>query len=80
MSFFQAGGYSSEEGIVSREMIMEKVEDSRVAHRQKMAWLSDEENRENRQVGYRHPQQHAAPPGPVTASVQQLGFTARTFS
>ena len=77
---WQAGGYCSEDGVVRRQMIMEKVEDSRVAHRQKMAWLSDEENRENRQVGYRHPQQHAAPPGPVTASVQQLGFTARTFS
>ena len=44
----QAGGYASEDGIVTRAMIMEKVEDAVTQHNKKMAWLSDEENRENR--------------------------------
>merc|ERR1719291_316094 len=74
---WQAGGYCSEDGVVRRQMIMEKVEDSRVAHRQKMAWLSDEENRENRQVGYRQPN---TVPGPVTTSVLGLELTARDFT
>ena len=44
----KAGGYSSEDGIVSRQMIMDKVDDAVVQHQKKMGWLSEEENRENR--------------------------------
>ena len=73
---WQAGGYASEEGIVTRDMIMEKVRDSQQQHKQKMSWLSDEETRENRQVAYRLPGQ--APPS-VTQTVAELGFTARDF-
>ena len=54
-------------------MILEKVKEAQVAHTQKMAWLSDEENRENRQVAYRTP-------GPITGTVAQLGFSAKIFS
>jgi len=72
---WQAGGYASEEGIVSRAMIMEKVEDSVVQHHKKMAWLSDEENRENRQISYQKP-------GTIKPSeaVAHFGFTARDFT
>jgi len=78
---WQAGGYCSEDGVVRKSMMMEKVRDAQVAHTQKMAWLSDEETRENRQVGYRQPNTAApgAPTGPVTSSVLGLGFTARHF-
>ena len=78
---WQAGGYCSEDGVVRKSMMMEKVRDAQVAHTQKMAWLSDEETRENRQVGYRQPNIAApgAPTGPVTTSVLGLGFTARHF-
>ena len=71
---WQAGGYASEDGIVTKEMIMDKVEGSRKQHTQKMSWLSEEENRENRQVAYRVP--GAAP---ITSAVQDLGFTAKSF-
>ena len=71
---WQAGGYASEDGIVTKEMIMDKVEGSRKQHTQKMSWLSEEENRENRQVAYRVP--GAAP---ITGAVQDLGFTAKSF-
>ena len=77
---WQAGGYCSEDGVVRKSMMMEKVRDAQVAHTQKMAWLSDEETRENRQVGYRQP--NTAPgvsTGQVTSSVLGLGFTARDF-
>jgi len=77
---WQAGGYCSEDGVVRKSMMMEKVRDAQVAHTQKMAWLSDEETRENRQVGYRQPNTApGAPTGPVTSSVLGLGFTARHF-
>ena len=44
----QAAGYASEDGTITRAMIMEKVEDAVKQHNKKMTWLSDEENRENR--------------------------------
>jgi len=75
---WQAGGYASEEGVVTREMIMEKVKDSQQQHKQKMSWLSDEENRENRQVAYRLPGQ-ASHTHNLTQTVAELGFTARDF-
>ena len=73
---WQAGGYCSEDGVVRRTMIMEKVKEAQVAHSQKMSWLSDEENRENRQVAYRTP----GPAPALSDTVAQLGFTAKTFS
>jgi len=75
---WQAGGYASEEGVVTRDMIMEKVRDSQQQHKQKMSWLSDEENRENRQVAYRMPG-FAQPSTSVSQTVAELGFTARDF-
>jgi len=76
---WQAGGYASEEGVVTREMIMEKVSDSQQQHKQKMSWLSDEENRENRQVAYRLPGQAPSHTQNLTQTVAELGFTARDF-
>jgi len=67
---WQAGGYSSEEGIVSREMIMEKVDGAVEQHSQKMAWLSEEENRENRKTGYKSAKE----------GVDKLGLTAKDFT
>merc|ERR1712212_1180478 len=69
---WQAGGYSSEDGVVTRA----KVKDSQEQHKQKMSWLSDEENRENRQVAYRMP---GFAPAPISQAVAQCGFTARDF-
>jgi len=76
---WQAGGYCSEDGVVRRSMIMEKVKDAQIAHKQKMSWLSEDENRENRQVAYRQPIQFNSS-SPITSTVAQLGFTAKTFS
>jgi len=76
---WQAGGYASEDGVVSRGMIMEKVEDSVEQHHKKMAWLSDEENRENRQVVYHKPTQGQGE-GKPSQAVAEFGFTAKDFS
>jgi len=73
---WQAGGYASEDGVVTKHMIMEKVEDAVKQHTKKMAWLSDEENRENRQVSYHKP----GTPMKPSEAVSQFGFTARDFS
>lgn len=74
---WQAGGYASEDGVVSRKMIMEKVEDAVRQHNKKMTWLSEEENRENRQVSYSKPGGGIMKP---SEAVAMLGFTARHFS
>ena len=50
---WQAAGYSSDDGVLTKKMIMEKVDDSLNSHKQKVMWLSEEEIRENRQVGYK---------------------------
>jgi len=74
---WQAGGYSSEDGIVSRQMIMDKVDDAVVQHQKKMGWLSEEENRENRQTAYQKPGTAGFKPSDAVA---HFGFTARDFS
>merc|ERR1719369_2280899 len=74
---WQAAGYASEEGVITRTMIMEKVEDSVRNHNKKMTWLSDEENRENRQAVYQKPGSPVIKP---SEAVQKFGFTARDFS
>jgi len=71
---WQAGGYASEDGVVTKAMIMDKVSDSRKQHHQKMAWLSEDENRENRQVAYKVPGSKD-----ITSTVAELGFTAKDF-
>ena len=45
---WQAAGYASEEGVLTRGMIMEKVEDALKSHVQRVSWLSDEEVREKK--------------------------------
>jgi len=70
---WQAGGYASEDGVVTKQMIMDKVNDSRNQHKQKMSWLSEEENRENRQVAYKMPGSAKS----LTSTVSDMGFTAR---
>ena len=50
---WQAAGYASEDGTLTRTMIMEKVDDAINSHEKKVQWLSDEEVRENRQAVYK---------------------------
>lgn len=50
---WQAAGYASEDGVLSKAMIMDRVADAVRNHSQKLQWLSDEEIRENRNVGYK---------------------------
>lgn len=50
---WQAAGYASEDGVLTRNMIMERVQDAIKSHSQKIKWLSDEEIRENRDVSYK---------------------------
>ena len=50
---WQAAGYASEDGTLTRTMIMEKVDDALNSHLKKVQWLSEEEVRENRQAVYK---------------------------
>ncbi len=50
---WQAAGYASEDGMLTRRMIMDRVEDAVRSHSQKVRWLSEEEARENRDVAYK---------------------------
>lgn len=49
---WQATGYASEDGVLTKAMIMEKVQDAVTSHTKKVQWLSDEEVRENRTATY----------------------------
>ena len=57
---WQAAGYSSDDGVLTKAMIMEKVDDALNSHKQRVSWLSDEEIRENRQVSYKSRKNQAA--------------------
>merc|ERR1719367_1481848 len=57
---WQAAGYASEDGVLTKAMIMEKVDDALNSHKQRVSWLSDEEIRENRQVAYKSRKNQAA--------------------
>jgi len=57
---WQAAGYSSDDGVLTKAMIMEKVDDALNSHKQRVSWLSDEEIRENRQVAYKSRKNQAA--------------------
>ncbi len=59
---WQASGYAAEDGTLTRDMIMEKVQDSVRSHKQKVQWLSDEEVRENRQAVYKSKKDSSAMP------------------
>ena len=56
---WQASGYASEDGLLTRDMIMACVKDSVRSHSQKIKWLSDEEIRENRDIAYKSPKDAA---------------------
>ena len=57
---WQAAGYSSDDGILTKAMIMERVDDALNSHQQKVKWLSEEEIRENRQVSYKSKKNQSA--------------------
>lgn len=40
---WQAAAYASEDGVLTRSMMLAKVEDAIVQHERKMAWQADEE-------------------------------------
>lgn len=65
---WQASGYASEDGTLTRAMIMEKVEDAVKSHKQKVMWLSEEEARENRQAVYKSKKDQTAVPLYETAA------------
>ena len=50
---WQAAGYASEDGVLTRAMIMDRVRDAIRSHSQKIRWLSEEEIRENRDIAYK---------------------------
>ncbi|CAG0881751.1 unnamed protein product [Cyprideis torosa] len=50
---WQASAYASEDGILTEEMIMERVEDAVKQHAQKVDWQSEEEKREYKSLSYR---------------------------
>lgn len=57
---WQAAGYASEDGVLTRGMVMERVKDAVRSHSQKIRWLSEEEIRENRDVAYKSKKDQSA--------------------
>ena len=50
---WQASGYAREDGVLTRDMIMEQVNDAMGSHQKKVQWLSEDEVRENNQNVYK---------------------------
>ncbi len=47
---WQAAGYAAEDGTLTRDMILEKVDEAVRSHSQKVRWLSEEEKRDSRDI------------------------------
>ncbi|CAB3359998.1 Hypothetical predicted protein [Cloeon dipterum] len=65
---WQAAAYSSEDGILTEKMIMDRVADAVKQHYQKEQWLSAQERREYK-TGYHSPKDDQAAPVPSAGSV-----------
>lgn len=48
---WQAALYSSEDGVLTEKMVLEKCRDAVHQHRQKVAWLSEEERGDHKSIG-----------------------------
>lgn len=59
---WQAAGYASESGVLTRDMIMDRVMDAVRNHQQKVQWMSEEEARESRHATYKSSKAQAAAP------------------
>ncbi|XP_050533314.1 ATPase family AAA domain-containing protein 3 [Daktulosphaira vitifoliae] len=49
---WQAAGYTSEDGLLTKEMILNRCEDAVKQHKQKMEWMSDKEKNDSRSRKY----------------------------
>jgi hypothetical protein len=59
---WQAAGYASESGVLTKAMIMDRVNDAVLNHHQKVLWMSEEEARESRHATYKSSKAQAAVP------------------
>lgn len=50
---WQAAAYASEDGILTRQMVVSRVADAVVQHRQKVQWQSDQERRDSKSISHR---------------------------
>ncbi|XP_046396665.1 ATPase family AAA domain-containing protein 3 [Ischnura elegans] len=49
---WQAAAYASEDGVLTREMVIDRTADAALQHRQKVDWQSDQEKRESKSILY----------------------------
>uniref|UniRef100_T1GHF2 AAA+ ATPase domain-containing protein n=1 Tax=Megaselia scalaris TaxID=36166 RepID=T1GHF2_MEGSC len=55
---WQAAVYSSEDGVLTEKMVLDKCESAVEQHKQKMAWLSDQEKNDHKSVTGANPSAH----------------------
>lgn len=49
---WQAAAYASEDGVLTKKMILDRVRDAVLQHRQKVEWQSEQEKRESKSLYY----------------------------
>lgn len=49
---WQAAAYASEDGVLTKRMILDRVRDAVLQHRQKVEWQSEQEKRESKSIYY----------------------------
>jgi ATPase family AAA domain-containing protein 3A/B len=59
---WQAAGYASESGVLTKAMILDRVDDAVRNHQQKVLWMSEEEARESRHATYKSSKAQQATP------------------
>ena len=59
---WQAAGYASESGVLTKDMILDRVVDAVRNHQQKVLWMSEEEARESRHATYKSSKAQQATP------------------
>ncbi|XP_028128067.2 ATPase family AAA domain-containing protein 3A homolog [Diabrotica virgifera virgifera] len=60
---WQAAAYSSEDGVLTEKMVLDKVEDHAKQHRQKVEWQSEQERRESKSIYHSEKEDSYIPAG-----------------
>ncbi|CAG9860531.1 unnamed protein product [Phyllotreta striolata] len=68
---WQAAAYSSEDGVLTEKMVLDKVKDHVKQHKQKVEWQSEQERRESKSIYHSEKEDSYIPAGIKVESIKQ---------
>lgn len=69
---WQAAAYASEDGVLTKKMILDRVRDAVIQYRQKVAWQSDEEKRKTKSLYQSEKENFYAPQKSSTVTITEI--------